>query len=167
MLSPAFGFAIYFAGLYGTTLGLGNAGLFYTVSAVSMVAVRLSSKSFMDRVAPIKVFTVAILCGLVAFALLLAAPANLLLFYVAGLFYGVCLGIGSPLNQSVSVKNTPPERWGAANALFLLSVDVGIGISAVIWGVVNDLGGFSVTICCVMACIVASYAVAWKVYPKQ
>lgn len=167
VLSPAFGFGIFFVGLYGTSLGIANAGLFYTLSAVSMILVRLNSKSFMDRVAPIKIFTASTLCGLGAFALLLAAPQSALPYYAAGLLYGGCLGISMPLNQAVSVKNTPPERWGAANALYLLATDIGIGFSTAIWGVVNDLGGFSTTICCVLACIVASYAVAWVSYPKD
>lgn len=167
ILSPAFGFGIFFVGLYGTSLDIGNAGLFYTVSAVSMIAVRLKSKAFMDRVAPIKISTASTLCGLAAFGMLLAAPYSELLYYASGLLYGVCLGVSLPLNQSVAVKNTPPERWGAANALYLLASDIGIGFSSAIWGFVNDMGGFSVTICCVMACIVASYVVAWISYPKE
>ncbi|WP_158539662.1 MFS transporter [Gordonibacter sp. 28C] len=166
VLSPAFGFGIFFAGLYGTTLGVGNPGLFYTLSALSMIAVRLKSKSFMDRVAPIKVFTASTACGLAGFALLFAAGASEIAYYAAGILYGACLGVSMPLNQSVAVKNTPPERWGAANALYLLASDIGIGIGSAIWGVVNDAAGFPVTICCVMGCILVSWVVAWFSYPK-
>ena len=81
--------------------------------------------------------------------------------------YGFCIGIALPLNQSVAVKNTPPERWGAANALFQLANDIGIGGACVIWGIVNDCFGFPVTICCAMCCIAASYFVARAVYPKE
>lgn len=167
ILSPAFGFGIFFVGLYGTTLGVGNAGLFYTLSAVSMIAVRVKSQSFMDRVAPIKVLTAAILAGLAAYGLLLAAPASELLYYTAGIFYGICIGIAMPLNQSVAVKNTPASRWGATNALFFLATDVGIGCASVVWGFVNDAFGFGTTILCVVGCIIASYLVAWVVYPKE
>ncbi len=66
VLSPAFGFAIFFVGLYGASLGVGNAGLFYTLSAVSMILVRLKSGAFMDRFAPIVILPVALACGLVA-----------------------------------------------------------------------------------------------------
>ena len=65
------------------------------------------------------------------------------------------------------MKNTPPERWGAANALFQLAIDVGIGGTCIIWGIVNDCFGFPVAICCAMCCIVASYLVARAVYPKE
>lgn len=174
VLSPAFGFVIFFVGLYGTSLGVGNAGLFYTLSAVSMIIVRLKSGAFMDRFAPIKILPVALAFGVVAFAMLIAcgtvldsSPARDAVFYLAGIVYGPCIGIVNPLNQAVAVKNTPPERWGAANALFQLAIDVGIGGACVIWGLVNDSFGFPVTICCAMCCIVASYFVARAVYPKE
>ncbi len=167
VLTPAFGFGIFFIGLYGTSLGIVNPGLFYTISAVSMVAVRLKSRSFMDRVAPIKVFSVAIACGLGAFLLLQAAPMTELAYYAAGLIYGVSLGVSMPLNQAVAVKNTPVERWGAANALYLLACDVGVGIGSAVWGFVNETWGFSVALWCVMGCIAAAFVVAKLVYPKE
>lgn len=174
VLSPAFGFVIFFVGLYGASLGVGNAGLFYTLSAVSMILVRLKSGAFMDRFAPIKILPFALACGLVAFAILVACgtvldgtPVRDAVFNLSGIVYGFCAGIALPLNQSVAVKNTPPERWGAANALFQLANDVGIGGACVIWGIVNDCFGFPVTICCAMCCIVASYFVARAVYPKE
>ena len=174
VIAPAFGFVIFFVGLYGTSLGVGNAGLFYTLSAVSMILVRLKSGAFMDRFAPIKILPVALAFGVVAFAMLIAcgtvldsSPARDAVFYLAGIVYGPCIGIVNPLNQAVAVKNTPPERWGAANALFQLAIDVGIGCASVIWGLVNDSFGFPVTICCVICCAVASYFVARAVYPKE
>lgn len=167
VLSPAFGFGIFFVGLFGTSIGIDNAGLFFTLSAVSMIAVRLKSNSYMDRVAPIKVFAVSVACGVVAYLLLLASETSSVFYYVAGLFYGMCLGISMPINQSVAVKNTPAERWGAANALYMLATDVGVGVASVIWGVINDTFGFTTTIWCVIACIALSFAVAWAVYPKE
>lgn len=165
VLSPAFGFGIFFMGLYGTSLGYANAGLFYTVSAIAMIAVRLVSKAFMDRVAPFKIMAFTVLFGLIGFAMVFFGGQSELLFYAAGIPYGLCLGIAIPLNQSVAVKNTPAERWGAANAIYLLASDVGIGAASAIWGVVNDAAGFSTTIVCAMCCIAASLLVAWFAYP--
>ncbi|WP_216662559.1 MFS transporter [Adlercreutzia sp. ZJ473] len=167
IMCPTFGFGIFFVGLYGTQIGVANASLFYTISAISMIAVRLKSKSFMDRVAPIKTFTVAVACGLVTCVMLYFGPASDYVFYLAGVFYGLCLGISLPLNQAVAVKNTPPERWGATNALFLLMNDVGIGLASALWGFTNDAFGFGVTICLVMVCLVASYVAAWVFYPEK
>lgn len=165
VLSPAFGFGIFFMGLYGTSLGYAGAGLFYTVSAIAMIAVRLVSKAFMDRVAPFKIMAFTVLFGLIGFAMVFFAGQSELLFYAAGIPYGLCLGIAIPLNQSVAVKNTPAERWGAANAIYLLASDIGIGVASAVWGIVNDAAGFSVTILCAMCCVAASLVVAWFAYP--
>ena len=167
ILCPTFGFGIFFTGLYGTTLGYEHAGLFYTVSAVVMVIVRLCSKRFMDTVPAIKTYTVAVACALIQSAMLLAAPLGEGIFLASGVFYGVALGISLPLNQSVAVKNTPAERWGATNALFLLTNDVGIGLSSLIWGAINDVWGFQVSILCIVVCQVLSYVAAWVVYPAS
>jgi len=67
----------------------------------------------------------------------------------------------------IAVRNTPDERWGAANALYLLATDIGIGTASVIWGVINDTFGFTTTICCVMACIAASLIAARVCYPRD
>ncbi|HIT44928.1 MAG TPA: MFS transporter [Candidatus Aphodovivens excrementavium] len=165
ILSPAFGFSIFFMGLYGTSLGYANAGLFYTVSAVAMIGVRLVSKAFMDTVAPFKIMVVTVACGLVGFTMALFGGQNELLFYLAGLPYGVCVGVAIPLNQSVAVKNSPADRWGAANALYLLASDIGIGVASAVWGIVNDAAGFPVTIMCAMCCMAVSLVVAWFAYP--
>ena len=167
VISPAFGFGLFFMGLYGTTLGISNPGLFYTVSAASMVAIRLAAKVFMDRVASIKVMAAAAACGIVAFALALLASENSALFFLAGIPYGACQGVVIPLNQAVTVRNTPPERWGSANAQCLLANDVGIGIASLIWGALSDSLGFHITILGVMACVALSLVVAWLVYPAS
>ena len=174
VISTAFGFGIFFVGLLGTHLGMGNAGIFYTVSAVAMVAVRVSSKAFMDRIAPLKLFAVAVAAGLVCFSLLLAVTlmpdaesGREAMFYIAGFFYGICLGIALPVNQTVAVKNSKPERWGAANGLFMLLFYAGIGTASVVWGITNDLMGFSFTIGCTMVLIALSLGVAFLTYPKS
>ncbi len=173
VLCPAFGFGIFFIGLYGTKLGCGNAGLFYTVSALSMIVVRIRSASLMDKTPPLHLMGMAVGAGVIAYLILLACGVLLqqgatldVVFCLAGIPYGFCLGISMPLNQSIAVKNTPPQRWGAANALFQLAIDCGIGLSCLVWGALNDVMGFSFTICCVMAMILLSLLAAKLSYAK-
>lgn len=174
IMTPAFGFSIYFAGVLGSSLGVSNAGLYYTLSAVSMIAVRLSSKKFMDTVAAIKLTTFATVSGLLGFGMLAVAsmqvaPASVTewLFCLAGLPYGLFLGIMMPVNQTVAVKNTPPERWGATNALYLLALDLGVGVVCVIWGMLNDAMGYTVAIASAMAFMALAYIAAWICYPAR
>lgn len=173
VLCPTFAFGIFFVGLYGAELNVGNAGLFYTLSAISMILVRLQSKAFMDTVPAIKIMTIAVASGLACFAMLLACGtfdlggARDVVFYAAGLFYGASLGLSMPLNQAVAVKNCDASRWGAANALFMLAIDVSMGVASAVWGVVNDQFGFTVSIVCVMCVIAASLVAAWIYYPAE
>jgi predicted MFS family arabinose efflux permease len=171
IVSPAVGFSVYFMGLYGTDLGYGSAGLYYTLSAVTMLIIRLKSGAFMDSVAPIKIMTTSVVFGIVTFAMLLSCPflssgLGQALFLIAGLTYGVFLGLVMPINQAIALKNTSPARWGVANALYLLSLDAGIGLSGLLWGVVNDTLGFSASICMVIAFIVASGFAAKVCYTR-
>ena len=165
--SSAFGFGIFYVGLYGTQIGMAQAGLFFTLSAVSMVGIRLLSRTFMDTVVPIKIYTGAIACGFLCFGLLYFAPVAHWAYYVAGIFYGLCLGVSLPINQTVAVKNTPSTRWGATNALFLLANDIGIGCSSLIWGYLNNAFGFQFSILCVLGCLALAYLLAWICYPAE
>ena len=174
VMAPTFGFGIFFSGLLGTTLGVPGAGTFYTVSAIAMIVVRLSSRTFMDRIAPLKLHAFAACFGVVYCLTLIAACQFAAdeglrngLFYFAGIPYGLCLGVAMPVNQAVAVKNSPAERWGAANGLYLLLVDVGIGGGAIAWGVTNDYFGFTVTLAIVIVLVVASVAAARLSYPGE
>ncbi len=174
VLCPAFAFGIFFMGLYGTRLGCSNPGLFYTVSALTMIVVRIKSAALMDKMPPLRLLGFAVTGGICAYALLLCCglllqgtPALDIAFYLSGVPYGFCLGISMPLNQSIAVKNTPPQRWGAANALFQLSIDCGMGVGCLVWGILNDALGFSFTICCVMVVILLSLLAAKACYPKE
>ena len=174
ILSPVIGFVVFFVGLFGTSIGVGNASVFYTIGAVTMVAVRLSSGTFMDRVPSIRIFGVACACGIVAYTMMLVVSTDLVggftrdaLYYVAGVPYGVCLGAAMPVNQAIAVKNSPSDRWGAANGMFLLLYDVGIGTGTTIWGITNDAYGFTFTICCILVLIVVAFVSALFTYPAS
>lgn len=166
-LAPVFGFGIVFVGLYGCEIGVGSAGLFFTFAAASMIAVRLLLSRRINQANPVSAFGAAALAGIVCFSLLLAASVCAPLYYLAGFFYGLCLGISQPLGQSIAVRNIPSERLGAANALYLLAIDAGFGVGAIAWGILSDTVGFAPTILCVMACIVLSFLLARRYYPRS
>jgi MFS family permease len=172
-ISCSFCFSIYYMGVYGTHLGVTQPGLFYTFSAVTMILVRLFSGKVMDRLAPIWLMGVAVVCGLLAFGTVIAIPfldlgqALDLVFYMAGIPYGLSLGLALPVNQAVAVKASRPERWGAANAMYLLANDIGIGICSLLWGVLIESRGYTVTLMAVLVGITVSLVAAAICYPKQ
>ena len=159
-------FSVFFAGLYGQSLGVINGGIYFTFSAVSMVAVRAISKSYMDRVLPIINLGISVVAGLIGLtALLLATPESSWLFYLGGFMYGVELGITLPCNQTVAIKNTPDDRWGAGNAMFSILMDLGVVIFSIVWGSLHDMFGFSAPIMGAMCCMVVAMILGFLLYP--
>lgn len=173
LIATSFGFGIFYMGVYGNHLGVGNAGIFYTVSAVAMIVVRLTSGRFMDRFKPICIMGVAVASGLVCYSVLVVCSlfpggsAAEWAFYASGVFYGISLGLSLPVNQAVAVRLSPPSRWGAANGLYLFGNDVSIGVASLAWGFLAPTLGYTATLCVVMVCIAASFFAALACYPKE
>ena len=168
MITCCLGYSIIvnFASLYGTQAGIPNPGLFFLLAAVTMTAVRLGGGSLIDRLRPRVLFAVPMACGIISLAML-ANSVNEWVFYCAGAFFGVSMGLAFPLLNSVCVKNTVPERWGAASGFFGLANDVGIGVGALIWGAVADVTGFVPVMYCGAAMLALAYAIACIVFPKE
>lgn len=62
---------------------------------------------------------------------------------VAGFFFGMGYGILQPLFQSFVTGTTPPAKRGVANATYLLSYDIGIGIGSLLMGFMQESVGLT------------------------
>lgn len=166
MIVICLGFAIpvSYTALYAQSLGLSNAGMFFFVGAIAMTASRFLGGRLLDIVPPRILFLMTNLCGIAMFLVMAFVHAEWML-YVGGFFFGVSMGFAFPLLNSMAVKNTPPERWGAANAMFLLANDMGVGLGASLWGFVADSVGFLPVMLGGAAMFVVGYAIALVVFP--
>lgn len=63
---------------------------------------------------------------------------------VAGFFFGIGYGILQPLFQSFVTGTTPVQNRGVANATYMLSYDVGIGLGSLLMGFMQESIGLSV-----------------------
>lgn len=167
MLIICLGFAIptSYTALYAEGLGFPNAGLFFLIGAVAMTLTRFLGGRLLDIVPPRVLYLITIICGIVMF-LLMAFAQDAAWLYLSGIFFGVSMGFSFPLLNSMSVKNTPPERWGAANAMFYLANDLGVGIGAFAWGAVVDAAGFFPVMLGGAAVFAVSYLVAFAIFPR-
>ena len=155
-----------FVALYGTQMGVANPGLLFLFMAMTMTIIRLFGGAFFDKVKPKILFIPPVLCGLISLGILVFWPTQVG-FLVAGVFFGVNMGIALPLLNSVCVKCTLPERWGSASAMYLLAMDIGVGVSSIIWGAITDAAGYQ-TACLVGACLlVFTYFVAFITFPND
>ena len=57
---------------------------------------------------------------------------------LAGVFFGLGYGILQPLFQSFVTGTTPAPKRGVANATYMLSYDVGIGIGSLLMGCLQE-----------------------------
>lgn len=154
-------FPTYFVGLYGARLAISNPGMYFTLAAVAMIGVRFLSKTYMDVLAPLNSYVIALLCLMGSFGALAMAPQSELWFYLAGLLNGLGVGVGQPLLMSLAVKTTSPSHWGAANALTLLSSDAGMGFGSLLWGFIDDASGFATAISVAPVFLIISGVAAW------
>lgn len=166
-LAPVFAFGIFYLSAYAESMQIGYGGAFYAVASIVMIVVRLMLGSWIDSCAPIKAYRVPIAGGVLAFLLLLFSGGCHELFLFAGLLYGVCMGVANPLNQTVCIKCAPEEKHGIANGMYLLGVDLGVGMGSAAWGVCVDVWGFHAAIVCSIAMAILSYAIALWAYPKS
>lgn len=79
---------------------------------------------------------------------------------IAGFLFGLGYGILQVLFQSFVTGTTPAPKRGAANATYLLSYDIGIGIGSFIMGLFQD----SIGIGRGFACTAAAYIIGGIIY---
>lgn len=156
---------VTYVSLYGTLNDIPNPGTFFILAAITMTAVRLGGGSLIDRIQPHILFALPMACGIISLVML-ANAVNVWVFYIAGAFFGISMGLAFPLLNSVCVKNTAPERWGAASALYGLANDAGIGIGALIWGAVIDVIGYEPVMYCGAVTLALAYVLAFLVFPR-
>lgn len=79
---------------------------------------------------------------------------------LAGFFFGLGYGILQPLFQSFVTGSTPAPKRGVANATYMLSYDIGIGIGSLLMGCLQETIGLPVG----FALTAIAYVVGFIIY---
>lgn len=143
LLSFINGAMIYYIAIYATHLEIGNIGPFFAASSLFMVVSRPVSGRWADHGGGTRVILIGFLslfAGMVGVGLSHTVAA----FLLAGCLVGVGFGFSMPTLQAFAVRNAPPGRRGAATGTYYVSFDLGIGLSAVVWGFVAAAWGYQV-----------------------
>ena len=121
---------------------------FYIFLVAGMLVSKLSTQKLIDAGKHrILVYTslVVLVVTMISF-LFLSTGVHLL---AAGFFFGLGYGILQPLFQAFVTGTTPAPKRGVANATYMLSYDIGIGIGSLLMGFMQEsIGlttGFAVT----------------------
>lgn len=115
---------------------------FYICLVVGMLISRLSTQKMIDagkhRVL-VYISLVILIVTMISYQFL-ETGAYLL---IAGFFFGIGYGILQPLFQAFVTGTTPAPKRGVANATYLLSYDIGIGIGSLLMGFLQESIGLT------------------------
>ncbi len=154
---------ISFLMLFAKDAGIENAGLYFTISAIALVAARLLFSRAADRFAPLVSIGPGILIGAVGYAMILLSARAAMLFFVAGGLLGLSGGLSGPTLNAIVIKRAPENRRGAASATYLMSSDVGIGIGSFFWGLMIERFSYTAVFvgCTISMLIALALALLW------
>lgn len=121
---------------------------FYIFLVIGMLISKISTQKVIDagkhRVL-VCISLVILILTMVSY-LWLSSGIHLL---IAGFFFGLGYGILQPLFQSFVTGTTPVQNRGVANATYMLSYDIGIGLGSLLMGFMQESiglsGGFALT----------------------
>ncbi len=129
----------FFMKPFALGLGLADPGLFFTVSTVASIAVRVAAGPLYDRL-PKEILLLCALAGLCACMLGFAATAGQTRFLVLAGAYGLCLGVAMPLLNAVMFGHSPPALRGVNMNLMLFMMDAGYVIGPLTGGALLAMG---------------------------
>jgi MFS family permease len=98
------------------------------------VARPITGKWF-DEKGPIAMIFICIFATFIGLWILSYAQTNFMLAAAGGLF-GIGFGCALPILQSWTLSITPENRRGVANGMFFSAIDLGIGLSGMIFGAI-------------------------------
>lgn len=121
---------------------------FYIFLVVGMLLSKLSTQRMIDAGKhKILVFISLIILIVTMFSYIFLSTGVHLL--AAGFFFGLGYGILQPLFQAFVTGTTPAPKRGVANATYMLSYDIGIGIGSLLMGFMQEsiglTNGFALT----------------------
>ncbi len=129
----AFGLILTLIPDWSEHLGTNNKGLFFTAFTVTSVLVRFGAGKVSDRHGR----TSVILAGLIitAFALfVISLGRDIEMLLIGAGIYGVGTGILSPAVSAWTIDLSNPEHRGKAVATMYISMELGIGLGALLGG---------------------------------
>lgn len=132
-----FGAIITFLVVFGEQQNLDNVFLFFLVNATVSTLLRPYTGKWYDRKGPWSIIIVSAILGFLSLVVLSFATNDFHLI-IAAILFGAGYGTVMPCLQTLAVQNVSEEKSGAANATFFSSFDIGVGVSAFIFGILAE-----------------------------
>lgn len=132
-LAFAYGGVVTFITLFGKEVNIENVGWFFMGNALMVMIVRPISGTIFDQKGHKWVLIPGITLSIVGL-FLLSYTTNVTSLVISAMFFGAGFGSVQPALQAWTINRVPANRRGAANATFFSAFDLGIGLGAVILG---------------------------------
>ena len=110
---------------------------FYICLVIGMLVSKLSAQKMLDAGNHRILVYLSLVILVVTMVSYIALSTGIHLL-IAGFFFGVGYGILQPLFQSFVTGTTPAPKRGVANATYMLSYDIGIGIGSLLMGCLQE-----------------------------
>jgi predicted MFS family arabinose efflux permease len=168
MLFVAFAYSgiVTFLPTYAGTLGMRNISTYFIIYAVVLLLTRI----IVDRITQTREISVVLLPGILFMAVaftLLGFGKTLPLFLIAAVFYGLGYGSVQPALNAMVISACAPSQRSAANSTFFSALDLGIGLGAMVWGMVSQAFGYPAIYLGCVACMFCAALVFLLVLKKQ
>ncbi|GGF21221.1 hypothetical protein GCM10010954_20010 [Halobacillus andaensis] len=128
-----YGSIVTYIVIFGVEQGLDGVFLFYFFNALLATVSRPITGKYFDKQGPWKLIIICSAISFVAMWVLSLADSNVDLM-IAGALFGAGYGSMMPAFQAWVISKTTVDRSGIANGMFYSSIDLGIGLSALILG---------------------------------
>ena len=139
------GIEVSYIASYAQSLGIENAGWYFTLSACTLFVSRALLGKITDRIGFRYIFFIAVALLCIAFLMLGYANQNNIVAILAISSVIKALGMGAvqPGLQAMCMRAVNAERRGAASGTYYIGADLGNGLSTVIGGRIVAVHGYS------------------------
>jgi MFS family permease len=131
-----------FLTLIAARRGLGNIGLFFTISAACLFVSRFVYAKLMDKHGP-DVLVIPGIVGIVVCLVLIPFVHSMAMLYIIAVPMGFANGAVYPSINTLLFLRCSPQRRGTASAAYFSSIDIGFGIGGLALGIVADALDYS------------------------
>jgi predicted MFS family arabinose efflux permease len=141
-LFVAYGGITTFVPLFAAAIQ-GNSGLFFLAYAATLVVTRPLAGRLADWYGETLVVVPALVVTMAAL-LALSVSTGLSGVLLSAVLYGIGFGSAMPVLQAVTIRLARPDRIVVANASFSTATDLGIGLGAILLGLVSQYTSYPV-----------------------
>jgi len=129
----------YFMKNLSLQTGVGNVGIFFSLSMVMIIAVRLFGTMILDRLNKVKLLLAA-LAMLTICLVALPGVRNPVVYYLLAILYGVSIGMAMPIFNALLFSASAPGLRGLNTNMTLFAMDAGYFLTPYLGGLLIALG---------------------------